>query len=313
MKFCTNCGEELEPGRFCTNCGAPISGAMPASLPDATAVRPPLPPDDTAVRPIAPPDASSGSRYPLYADQAVLSPMVADPAQEQPPRRHASTKQSWILPILLLLVAMLAAATAGVWLSTRDADNASEQDQGPTPSSSPRSGTSPDRSDEPDTLGEQGDLAPLSEAEGPPPVPPGLDLANNRVSYPPANMLDDDPESAYRVPGDATGSLITFRLPGKSTITEVGLVNGYAKTDSSGGRAVDWYAKNRRIMRVEWRFDDGASVVQDLQSTREMQLLEVDPVETETVELRILEVSAPGPGPMSKNVTAISDVLLLGT
>jgi hypothetical protein len=36
-------------------------------------------------------------------------------------------------------------------------------------------------------------------------------------------------------------------------------------------------------------------------------------VKTETIELTILEVTPPGPGRLGKNVTAISDVLILGS
>jgi len=314
MNFCTNCGAELGVGRFCTNCGAPISGVLPADFPSSTAVRPPLPPEPqgTTVRPVAPPDASGGSRYPLYADQAVPSSVAARQQPGPAPRRHASDR-SWVLPIVLLVLAMLAAATAGVWLATRDsggADDVTGETTPPAPTSTEPSGPTDETTPRADG---QSDLAPLAEVEGPEPVPPGLDLANNRVTYPATNMLDDNPESAYRIPGNATSSVITFRLPETSTITEVGLVNGYAKTDTRNGNTIDWYDRNRRILRVEWRFDDGTSVVQDLDSTREMQLLEIDPVKTESIELTILAVSSPGAGPLSKNVTAISDVLIVGS
>lgn len=318
MNFCTNCGAELGVGRFCTNCGAPISGELPADFPASTAVRPPLVPEPseaTTVRPIAPPDSSGGSRYPLYADQAVLARVASKMQPPPPPRRHASSTRSWVLPIVLLVLAMLAAASAGIWLATRDSGNGDDVSGEPT-ASAPASTTPSEQTDKPTPSPRsdgQTDLAPLAEVEGPAPVPPGLDLANNRVTYPATNMLDDNPESAYRIPGNATNSVITFRLPEKSTITEVGLVNGYAKVDTRGGSTIDWYDRNRRILRVEWRFDDGTSVVQDLQSTREMQLLEVDPVKTETIELTILAVSPPGAGRLGKNVTAISDVLIVGS
>ena len=314
MNFCTRCGAGLGVGRFCTNCGAPVSGELPPDFPEGTAVRPPLPAEDTVPRPKAPPDASSGSRFPLYADEAMLSRVSARMEPVPPPRRHASSNRSWMLPIVLLVLAMLAAGTAGVWLATRDSGNASGQDPEPTPTSGTGSET-PQETPDPPTPGPDGqaDLASAAEVDAPPPLPPGLDLANKRVSYPASNMLDDNPESAYRVAGDATGSVITFRLPERSTITEVGLVNGYAKTDTRGGRTIDWYDRNRRILRVEWIFDDGTSVVQDLEATRELQLIEVDPEKTETIELRILEVSETPRGALAKNVTAISDVLLLGS
>ena len=43
-----------------------------------------------------------------------------------------------------------------------------------------------------------------------------------------------------------------------------------------------------------------------------LQTIAVDEVRTSTISLRILEVSPPGAGALSKNVTAISDVLLRG-
>ena len=77
--------------------------------------------------------------------------------------------------------------------------------------------------------------------KGPKPLAPGTDLDGNRVSYPPQNMLDDDLATAYRIQGDASGATITFTLPRESVISEVGMVNGYAKKDSTNGRTVDWY------------------------------------------------------------------------
>ena len=57
---------------------------------------------------------------------------------------------------------------------------------------------------------------------------------------------------------------------------------------------VDWYPLNRRITSVEWVFDDGTTVGQDLREVRRMQGVRIDPVTTRTVQLRILGVTAPG-------------------
>ena len=96
------------------------------------------------------------------------------------------------------------------------------------------------------------------------------------MTYPPANMLDDDTTTAYRMPGDASGSTITFVLPKEAVISEVGLINGYAKKDRAGNRTVDWYAKNRKILEVEWLFDDGSSVVQNLRTEPVLQTIVVE-------------------------------------
>jgi hypothetical protein len=44
-----------------------------------------------------------------------------------------------------------------------------------------------------------------------------------------------------------------------------------------------------------------------------MQSERIDPVTTRTVQLRILGVTAPGTGPLARDYTAISEVLLAGT
>ena len=61
-----------------------------------------------------------------------------------------------------------------------------------------------------------------------------------------------------------------------------------------------------------WEFDDGTTVSQDLDETRDLQTVEVD-VTTETVELTLVTVSAPGTGPARRDYTAISEVSFVGT
>ena len=92
----------------------------------------------------------------------------------------------------------------------------------------------------------------------------------------------------------------------------MGLVNGYAKIAYAGGRSFDWYKGNRRVLSVEWVFDDGSSVTQQFHDDRGMQQTAIHPVTTSTVELRITSVSPPGKGRAARDDTAISEVLLLG-
>ena len=113
--------------------------------------------------------------------------------------------------------------------------------------------------------------------------------------------------------GDGTGESITFSFDGPTEMAEVGLVNGYAKTASSASGSYDWYAGNRRTLQVEWTFDDGTVVTQDLRETRAMQTVALDDdVVTEQVTMRLTEVSPPGTGPASRDYTALSEVSLQG-
>ncbi len=79
-------------------------------------------------------------------------------------------------------------------------------------------------------------------------------------------------------------------------------------------RPVDWYPLNRRITPVLWVFDDGTTVGQDLGEVRRLQRVRIDPVTTRTVQLRIARRHRrPGPGPLGRDYTAISEVVLSGT
>ncbi|KRF36258.1 hypothetical protein ASG94_01935 [Nocardioides sp. Soil805] len=168
----------------------------------------------------------------------------------------------------------------------------------------------------PETAGGQRrpvDVAPRARIEAPAPAPVTTDLDGSTVGFAADQMVDGVPQTSWRVSGDATGSTITFTLRRPTTLTSVGLVNGYAKTVPDGSSLVDWYPLNRRITRVLWVFDDGSTVGHDLREVRRLQRVRIDPVTTRTVELRIATVTPPGAGPLGRDYTAISEVVLSGT
>ena len=97
--------------------------------------------------------------------------------------------------------------------------------------------------------------------------------------------------------GDGTGVELTFRLAGPTTLTRVGMINGYAKNALVGGRKLNWYVGNRRVLSAQWVFDDGTTLDQPLGSTKQMQTIDLGaPVTTSIVTLRLVSVSPPGTG-----------------
>jgi hypothetical protein len=164
----------------------------------------------------------------------------------------------------------------------------------------------------PGRVGKAADVAGLARATAPAHAPAGADFAGNQVTYDAANLVDGARDTCWRVAGDATGTVLTFRLDQPTRLTKVGLVNGYAKTAFSGGSRFDWYAGNRRIVSVDWIFDDGSTVSQSFSTTRAMQTQAINPVTTSTVRLRVTAVSPPGSGRAARDDTAISEVTLVG-
>lgn len=295
MSVCSQCGHALGIGRFCTNCGHPVA-ARPATDDWRTG---------TAERP-AVSEVPGEPRYPLYADEAGGTD---DPRRRPGPRPGTGGLLPWLVGALTLLLL----AGAGIWLLAGDGgdDGPAAPDRVPGPSAGSGGG---DRSPGagPGSSGEPGDVAASATARVPATAPPNQDLAGNLVRYEAANMLDGRPVTCWRMPGDGTGELLTFELAENTRLTSVGVVNGYAKTARVGGTTFDWYRGNRRVMAVEWVFEDGTTVTQQLATTRELQVLDLDGVVTGSVGLRLVEVSPPGPGPAGRNYTPISEVSLVG-
>lgn len=345
MSVCTRCGHELDPtsvGRFCTNCGHPIGA--PAEEPDwrtGTAERPAVAatgPDDTAVVPVtpaAPPSPHTAplepARFPLYADEVdgpagpvdtgpPLPPPLPLPEELAPePVEPTSHRRTPWWPWLVVAAVLVVVAVLGVRLllggggddaapaaeETRQSGNGPGSKPTKEPTSEPTKEKKPDKAGS----GKTGDVAPSARIEVPATAPPNQDVSGDTVTYEAGNMVDGRADTCWRMPGDGTGSTITFTLQQETEVEAVGMINGYAKTAGN----LDWYAGNRRILAATWEFDDGTVIEQDLTETRDLQTLQVDPVTTKSVRLTLTEVSKPGSGPESRNYTAISQVRLVGT
>jgi len=329
---CAHCGAPLSGGRFCTNCGSPVDATRiaprePAYDDTSTHERlyavpeqppPPVVPEPAATEPVLPP--------PLFRDEVPpppppAAPVYAEPLPPEPapPPRRSPGIGLWVGAAVGLVVVLVLGAF--LLLSGGGGDDPSASSSPPlipkshhststAPSSSPTS-SAPTSSAA--STGSPTDVAGLAAASAPAHAPAGVDFAGRTVTYVAPNMVDGDVETCWRTPGDASGMVLTFRLDQPTRITKVGLVNGYAKTAVAGGRTYDWYRGDRRVLAVEWVFDDGSTVSQQFAQVRAMQTRGVPPVTTSTVQVRITAVSRPGQGPAARNDTAISEVSLVGT
>jgi hypothetical protein len=217
--------------------------------------------------------------------------------------------------VLVLIVVM------GIWLLKGRNDEPGSAS--PTPADSPADKPADKPSDSTSTPSagpsetvrapeDTDELVRTATASVPVTAPPGQDIRGDKVPYTANNMLDGVPSTTWRMPGDGTGQTLTFTLETESVLTEVGLINGYAKIDRAGdGPAINWYLRNRRVTEVEWGFDDGTTVKQALVQTSRMQTLPIPPEETTNVTLTLLSVSAPG-ARNGRDYTPISDVTLVG-
>ncbi len=345
---CARCGAEVGDAAACPQCGQMVlspqsAGDWRTDTAERVPVRGPVEPAPAASTPGPP-------RFPMYADEAGES-VSAHVEPNLPPAPYPSGPDrldaygpvdphdqdddeggapAW-LPWAILALVMVLVAVGGIWLllspggDERSADDpapslsvpAQKQDtSSPAESSSAAESdaSSPAETESAPTTGDPVDVANQATATAPRTAPPNEDAFGNRTTYVAANMLDGSPTTCWRMAGDGTGTDLTFTLAGPTTLTRVGLINGYAKNALVGGRNLNWYIGNRRVLSAQWVFDDGTTVDQPLGSTKQMQTIDLGtPVATSTVTLRLVSVSAPGTGRSARNYTAVSEVSFVGT
>lgn len=153
-----------------------------------------------------------------------------------------------------------------------------------------------------------------ARATAPSTAPDSADAGGRTTSYAAANVLDGKPSTAWRSEGDATGETLVFTFDAPVRLTQVGLVNGFAKVDPYDG--TDRYEQGRRITAVTWTFRTATGPVTVRQSLRDgdrrVQTTTVAPVEVTEVDLTIDRTTRPGAGGRFDR-TAISDVEFLNS
>jgi len=321
---CAHCGTpSTSGGRYCTNCGAQL-GTEPTNprvfpSPTDTAERAyDLPaPAYTPTAPAPPASTTSGA-----VDQDAVLPPRAEPAYLVPEHRSRQAGPGlWLGVVATMLVVLLVGGFLllhGLGGSGSGASSTppivpkQHRPPSPTPSSEPSSQAPSTPSSSPQVKEPPTNVAGFARVSAPRHAPAGVDFGGRPVTYVAANLVDGRNDTCWRTPGDATGTVLTFRLDQPTRLSRVGLVNGYSKIAYSGNRSFDWYRGNRRVLAVQWLFDDGSSVTQRLGFNRAMQQIAIKPVTTSVVRLRITSVSAPGKGRAARNDTAFSEVLLLG-
>lgn len=334
---CAHCGVPLvASGRFCSNCGAPVAPVTlrptapvpPAgdeaaadtdpyeslyAAPAATPVPPPVPPP--VVEPMPPPQTFAPAE-PYAAPAPYAEPLPPEPVAP----RGSPGPGLWIGAVVLLVGVLVLGSFLLLHGSGGGSPSASSSTTPLVPKPDPTSQatssapSSAPTSSAPTTPPPSGvkDVAGLAQASAPAHAPAGVDFAGQPVTYVAPNMVDGRSDTCWRVAGNASGTVLTFRLAQPTTLTRVGLINGYDKIAFSRGHAYDWYAGNRRVLSVDWIFDDGTTVSQPLAFSRSMQGLTIDPVKTQTVRLKITSVSPPGQGRAARDDTAVSEVSLRG-
>lgn len=138
-------------------------------------------------------------------------------------------------------------------------------------------------------------------------APSGVDACGAATSYLPDNLMDGDPTTAWRIPGDGIGQVLELRWHRTVHIRRVGLIPGYAKVDPSDD--IDRFFENRRVLKVSYAFSDGTSEIQSFDPwTRQAQLTRVG-ITTKWMRITILETTMRG----GRDYTPISEIEAYGS
>lgn len=340
-RFCTNCGYPV-PGASVEPPAQPVEPpAQPTAQPPA---QPPVHPLEAAESNSRYPlfaDEVPAAHTQLRPDHAPYQPPPVDPGPPgdigwaptpghvPPPVGYESSEQAtvhrqphqqerrggigagWLIFAASLLCLLLIGGFAIWLLSGGDDDKKQDVSSEPTGKGSSPDKESPGSDSPPDDPENPTNIARYANAVAPATAPPGQDLKGQTVRFDASNMLDGQPETAWRMKGDGASQVLTFDLDEEAVITSVGLINGYAKTDRDpNGKKTNWYVRNRKVTQVEWIFDDGTKVPQTLSSSMSVQSIKVDDVTTKRIQLRIVSISAPPEA--ERDYTVISEVSLIG-
>lgn len=119
-------------------------------------------------------------------------------------------------------------------------------------------------------------------------------------------LIDADPSTMWRCPGNGEGRSIRFEFDGPVALVGLRLINGNA-VDT--GR----YLKERRITSLRWDFEDGYYFEQGLATndptTQEVRFPRMD---TSSVMLTVKSSSAPGENDEEHDAVSISGLEFLG-
>lgn len=280
METCERCGAELGVGRFCLNCGHRVG----APVEDREAFLPWIHEEET---------------YDDHgADPSPTPTAAADTGTDEPRAAWLPWLSGTVALVVLLLVLVSCLG---------DGDDGPGTAQDPTTAESAPQEAESSAAVQPEKKAKPVDVSPTTTVTAPVTAPPTRDLDGQLVAYAAGQMLDGQPSTAWRMPGDGTGATLTFTLAEPTEIVRVGLVNGYAKQVAG----VDWYPNNRRITSVTWAIGD-ATHEQSLAMRPRMQMTKVEPVTTRKVTLTIAGATPPGAGTLGRDYTAISEVRLIG-
>lgn len=123
----------------------------------------------------------------------------------------------------------------------------------------------------------------------------GQDACGVTFNYPPANVVDDNPKTAWQVGGTGVDQWIELTYEEPIKVNRVGIIPGYAKKDRCDG--TDRFYQYYVVREARIQFSDGSEVEVDFEKKPEMQFKTVNGHVTKSLRITILDAYPPGDKP----------------
>jgi hypothetical protein len=135
-------------------------------------------------------------------------------------------------------------------------------------------------------------------------APDSVDGAGDPVTFAAGNVVDGDPTTAWRIPGDGVGHYLVLTFDRPVHVDSIAMIPGYAKVDPADG--TDRFPQNRRVSAANFGFSDGAVLSFEFADDRQFQIA---PIGVDTTEV-IMEIVATTTA--ERDFTAVSEIEVSG-
>jgi hypothetical protein len=122
---------------------------------------------------------------------------------------------------------------------------------------------------------------------------PGQDYSGKWHTYEPANVVDEQRDTAWQVAGTGKDEWLLLEYEEPVAVSRIGLIPGYWKTDPKAD--VDRFYQMYVVEEARFEFSDGTSEVKTFERFPKMQFREVRDTKTSYVRVRILDTYPPQP------------------
>ncbi|MCT1458685.1 hypothetical protein M3G03_03855 [Aestuariimicrobium sp. p3-SID1156] len=257
---------------------------------------------DELFRPRTP--AVGGSTLPVVTSAKAASSLPGrdrHPAPEHPSGGAYSRGPAGLLMLLAVSLAALVGLAGGQLVHRATARTSPTTTVAP---SHPQSSSSP-------AMPWDGPVAtiPITSVEASCVAPEELEPSGETLSFEASRAVDGQAHTAWRCNGNGVGQRLWFRVPDKTVLAGVSVVNGWTRDE---GKA-SLYDQFRRVTSVRWDLPDGSWFVQNLSDNDHgQQSLMIPPTPISgIVRMTILSSTKPGrPDQQNRDAVLLSEVSL---